>query len=194
MKKREELTDQILVEKVRAGDQQAFNLLVIRYQNKVAGVVSKYVPYADIADVTQEVFIKAYRSLHSFRGESSFYTWLFRVASNISKNHLTAEKRTVDAIDMGDQDISFFESNSSMQEIDNPESIMISEELNDVVFSIIKSLPDDLRVAIVLRELEGMSYDEIAVKMNCPVGTVRSRIFRARDIIDTQILPHLKNR
>ncbi|SET13145.1 RNA polymerase sigma factor RpoE [Thorsellia anophelis] len=192
--KREELTDQILVEKVQAGDQQAFNLLVIRYQNKVASVVSKYVPYSDIADVTQEVFIKAYRSLHSFRGDSSFYTWLYRVASNIAKNHLTAEKRTIDAIDMGEQDISFFESNSSMQEIDNPESIMISEELNDVVFSIIQSLPDDLRVAIVLRELEGMSYDEIAVKMNCPVGTVRSRIFRARDIIDTQILPHLKNR
>lgn len=189
----EELTDQVLVEKVQSGDQQAFNLLVVRYQNKIASVVAKYVSHTDVADVTQEVFIKAYRSLHSFRGESSFYTWLYRVAANISKNHLTAESRTVDSFEIGDDDLSFFESNSSMQEIDNPENIIISEQLNDVVFNTIKSLPEDLRVAIVLRELEGLSYDEIAVKMKCPVGTVRSRIFRAREIIEASIRPFKKN-
>ncbi|MFC0179462.1 RNA polymerase sigma factor RpoE [Thorsellia kenyensis] len=192
--KQEELTDQMLVEKVQSGDQQAFNLLVIRYQSKIANVVAKFVPPSDIGDVAQEVFIKAYRSLHSFRGDSAFYTWLYRVAVNVAKNHLTAQSRTIDSMDIDSDDASFLESNEHMHAIDNPENIIISEQLHKVVFAAIESLPDDLKIAIVLRELEGLSYDEIAEKMNCPVGTVRSRIFRAREHIDNLILPHLKNR
>lgn len=191
---KEELTDQVLVARVQAGDQKSFNLLVIRYQNKIANVVAKFVPYADVPDVTQEVFIKAYRSLPSFRGESSFYTWLYRVASNTAKNHLSSESRSLNsqAIDVSNDELDLYESNSAFQEVDNPENLMLSEELNHAVFTAIQELPEELKAAIILRELEGFSYEEIAEKMKCPVGTVRSRIFRAREMIDTRILPLIK--
>lgn len=183
------LTDQVLVERVKSGDRQSFNLLVIRYQHKVANILSRYIPSSDIPDVVQESFLKAYRALESFRGESAFYTWLYRIAINTAKNYLTAQKcrppsHGADANDTeNDQNI------TALKEISNPESLLLSEELRQTIFHALERLPEDLRVAITLRELEGLSYEEIAHIMDCPVGTVRSRIFRAREAIDNKIQP-----
>ncbi|EEB46278.1 RNA polymerase sigma factor RpoE [Providencia alcalifaciens DSM 30120] len=185
----EQLTDQILVEKVQKGDQQAFNLLVIKYQHKVASLVSRYVPQADVPDVAQESFIKAYRAIGSFRGDSAFYTWLYRIAVNTAKNYLVAQDRRPPASDLEASDAENFESAGALKEISNPENLMLSDELKRVVFRTIESLPEDLRMAITLRELDGLSYEEIAEVMDCPVGTVRSRIFRAREAIDEKVQP-----
>ncbi|HHR6078396.1 TPA: RNA polymerase sigma factor RpoE [Providencia alcalifaciens] len=185
----EQLTDQILVEKVQKGDQQAFNLLVIKYQHKVASLVSRYVPQADVPDVAQESFIKAYRAIGSFRGDSAFYTWLYRIAVNTAKNYLVAQDRRPPASDLEASDAENFESAGALKEISNPENLMLSDELKRVVFQTIESLPEDLRMAITLRELDGLSYEEIAEVMDCPVGTVRSRIFRAREAIDEKVQP-----
>lgn len=185
----EQLTDQILVEKVQKGDQQAFNLLVIKYQHKVASLVSRYVPQADVPDVAQESFIKAYRAIGSFRGDSAFYTWLYRIAVNTAKNYLVAHDRRPPASDLEASDAENFETASALKEISNPENLMLSDELKKVVFRTIESLPEDLRMAITLRELDGLSYEEIAEIMDCPVGTVRSRIFRAREAIDNKVQP-----
>lgn len=185
----EQLTDQLLVEKVQKGDQQAFNLLVIKYQHKVASLVSRYVPQADVPDVAQESFIKAYRAIGSFRGDSAFYTWLYRIAVNTAKNYLVAQDRRPPASDLEASDAENFESAGALKEISNPENLMLSEELKKVVFKTIESLPEDLRMAITLRELDGLSYEEIAEIMDCPVGTVRSRIFRAREAIDNKVQP-----
>ncbi|MTC36079.1 RNA polymerase sigma factor RpoE [Providencia alcalifaciens] len=185
----EQLTDQILVEKVQKGDQQAFNLLVIKYQHKVASLVSRYVPQADVPDVAQESFIKAYRAIGSFRGDSAFYTWLYRIAVNTAKNYLVAQNRRPPASDLEASDAENFESAGALKEISNPENLMLSDELKRVVFRTIESLPEDLRMAITLRELDGLSYEEIAEVMDCPVGTVRSRIFRAREAIDEKVQP-----
>ncbi|WP_272669187.1 RNA polymerase sigma factor RpoE [Providencia sp. PROV066] len=185
----EQLTDQILVEKVQKGDQQVFNLLVIKYQHKVASLVSRYVPQADVPDVAQESFIKAYRAIGSFRGDSAFYTWLYRIAVNTAKNYLVAQDRRPPASDLEASDAENFETASALKEISNPENLMLSDELKKVVFRTIESLPEDLRMAITLRELDGLSYEEIAEIMDCPVGTVRSRIFRAREAIDNKVQP-----
>lgn len=185
----EQLTDQTLVEKVQKGDQQAFNLLVIKYQHKVASLVSRYVPQADVPDVAQESFIKAYRAIGSFRGDSAFYTWLYRIAVNTAKNYLVAQDRRPPASDLEASDAENFESAGALKEISNPENLMLSDELKRVVFRTIESLPEDLRMAITLRELDGLSYEEIAEVMDCPVGTVRSRIFRAREAIDEKVQP-----
>ncbi|HDN2511966.1 RNA polymerase sigma factor RpoE [Providencia vermicola] len=185
----EQLTDQLLVEKVQKGDQQAFNLLVIKYQHKVASLVSRYVPQADVPDVAQESFIKAYRAIGSFRGDSAFYTWLYRIAVNTAKNYLVAQDRRPPASDLEASDAENFETAGALKEISNPENLMLSEELKKVVFKTIESLPEDLRMAITLRELDGLSYEEIAEIMDCPVGTVRSRIFRAREAIDNKVQP-----
>ncbi|MCT6518896.1 RNA polymerase sigma factor RpoE [Proteus vulgaris] len=185
----EQLTDQMLVEKVQNGDQKAFNLLVIRYQHKVASLISRYVPQGDVPDVSQESFIKAYRAIGSFRGDSAFYTWLYRIAVNTAKNYLVAQGRRPPSNDLDASDVENFESPNALKEISNPENLMLSEELRRVVFHTIESLPEDLRVAITLRELDGLSYEEIAVIMDCPVGTVRSRIFRAREAIDNKVQP-----
>ena len=185
----EQLTDQILVEKVQKGDQQAFNLLVIKYQHKVASLVSRYVPQADVPDVAQESFIKAYRAIGSFRGDSAFYTWLYRIAVNTAKNYLVAQDRRPPASDLEASDAENFESAGALKEISNPENLMLSDELKRVVFRTIESLPEDLRMAITLRELDGLSYEERAEVMDCPVGTVRSRIFRAREAIDEKVQP-----
>lgn len=185
----EQLTDQMLVEKVQKGDQQAFNLLVIKYQHKVASLVSRYVPQADVPDVAQESFIKAYRAIGSFRGDSAFYTWLYRIAVNTAKNYLVAQDRRPPALDLEASDAENYETASALKEISNPENLMLSEELRKVVFRTIESLPEDLRMAITLRELDGLSYEEIAEIMDCPVGTVRSRIFRAREAIDSKVQP-----
>ncbi|WP_339057466.1 RNA polymerase sigma factor RpoE [Candidatus Regiella endosymbiont of Tuberolachnus salignus] len=186
---REQLTDQILVERVQKGDQQSFNLLVIRYQNKVAGLVSRYVPQGDIPDVVQEAFIKAYRALTSFRGESAFYTWLYRIAINTAKNYLITQKRRPPSNDIDVDDVENNENIAALKEISNPENLMLSDELRQIVFQTIAILPEDLRMAITLRELDNLSYEEIATIMDCPVGTVRSRIFRAREAIDSKIQP-----
>ncbi len=185
----EQLTDQMLVEKVQLGDQKAFNLLVIRYQHKVASLISRYVPQGDVPDVAQEAFIKAYRAIGSFRGDSAFYTWLYRIAVNTAKNYLVAQGRRPPSNDLDASDVENFETSNALKEISNPENLMLSEELRRVVFQTIESLPEDLRVAITLRELDGLSYEEIAVIMDCHVGTVRSRIFRAREAIDNKVQP-----
>ncbi|BGI53182.1 MAG: RNA polymerase sigma factor RpoE [Candidatus Hamiltonella defensa (Ceratovacuna japonica)] len=185
----ERLTDQALVERVQSGDQQSFNLLVIRYQHKVAKIASRYIPSSDVPDVVQESFIKAYRALKLFRGESAFYTWLYRIVINTAKNHLIAQGRHPPANDADADDIKNDENITALKEISNPESLLLSEELRQAIFNALELLPEDLRVTITLRELEGLSYEEIANIMNCPVGTVRSRIFRARDAIDNKIQP-----
>lgn len=183
----EQLTDKTLVERVQQGNKVAFNLLVARYQNKVAGLLSRYLHTNDIPDVAQETFIKAYRSINSFRGDSAFYTWLYRIAVNTAKNHLTAQGRRPPSEDILAEDAENYDSGSSLRDVNTPENKMLSSELKRIVFETIESLPDDLKTAITLRELEGLSYDEIAGVMNCPVGTVRSRIFRAREIVDNKI-------
>lgn len=186
----EQHTDQVLIERVQRGDKQAFNLLVIKYQNKVCNLVSRYVSNSgDVPDVAQEAFIKAYRALPTFRGESAFYTWLYRIAVNTAKNYLVAQGRRPPAFDVDAEDAEYYESGNALKEISNPENQMLSEELKRVVFSTIESLPDDLKTAISLRELDGLSYEEIAEIMGCPVGTVRSRIFRARETVEKRIRP-----
>ncbi|WP_427833078.1 RNA polymerase sigma factor RpoE [Actinobacillus pleuropneumoniae] len=183
------VADQELVERAQKGDKKAFNLLVVRYQNRVAGLLTRYVSRDDIPDIVQESFIKAYRSLESFRGESAFYTWLYRIAVNTAKNHLTALGRRPPKEDILAEDAESFDVGVQLRESDTPENVVLSEELKRVVFDTIENLPEELKTAITLRELEGLSYEEIAEVMQCPVGTVRSRIFRAREAIDAKVNP-----
>lgn len=185
----EQLTDQVLVERVQAGDKSAYNLLVLRYQNKIANLVSRYVPAGDVPDIVQETFIKAYRSITSFRGDSFFYTWLYRIAVNTAKNYLTAQGRRFSGTDIDIHDVDNHDRMSFLQEIENPENLILSNEIKEVVFHTIESLPDDLKTALTLREIDGMSYEEIANAMGTPIGTVRSRIFRAREIINDKLKP-----
>ena len=185
----EQITDQELVEKAQQGDKKAFNLLVVRYQNRVAGLLTRYVSRDDIPDIVQESFIKAYRSLASFRGESAFYTWLYRIAVNTAKNHLTALGRRPPKEDILAEDAESYDAGTQLREADTPEHLVLSNELKRVVFETIENLPEELKMAITLREIEGLSYEEIAEVMSCPVGTVRSRIFRAREAIDAKIQP-----
>lgn len=190
----EQITDQELVTQVQSGNKNAFNLLVIRHQNKVMNIVARYVKNSgDVADVTQEAFIKAYRALPNFRGESAFYTWLYRIAVNSAKNYLTSQSRKPPARDVDAQEADFYDGSDALKENASPERTLLSEELQTKLFSAIDSLPDDLRAAITLREIEGLSYEEIAAVMECPVGTVRSRIFRAREAIDKVIVPLIEN-
>ncbi len=189
----EQNVDQVLVERVQKGDKNAFNLLVKKYQHKVANLVSRYVKnQSDVADVVQEAFIKAYRALPNFRGESAFYTWLYRIAVNSAKNHLVATGRKPPSSDVEIDDAEIYDSGDALREQASPEKLLLTEEIKKIVFSTMDQLPEDLRVAINLRELEGLSYEEIAEVMGCPVGTVRSRIFRARDAIDKKIQPLLQ--
>jgi RNA polymerase sigma-70 factor (ECF subfamily) len=173
--------DLALVKRVQQGDKNAFNLLVKKYQNKIAGLISRY--------VSQEAFIKAYRALPNFRGDSAFYTWLYRIAVNCAKNYLVAQGRKPPANDIDADDAEFYEGSDAMRSNASPENLLLSEEVRAVIFNTIDSLPEDLKTAITLREIEGMSYEEIAVVMDCPVGTVRSRIFRAREAIDNKLNP-----
>ena len=188
----EQLTDQALVEIVQQGDKKAFNLLVSRYQNKVAGLLTRYVSQNDIPDVVQESFIKAYRSIDSFRGDSAFYTWLYRIAVNTAKNYLTAQGRRPPNEDILADEAETYDVGTNLRDVDTPEHEMLSSELKKIVFDTINGLQEDLRTAITLREIEGLSYEEIADIMDCPVGTVRSRIFRAREIIEAKITPLLQ--
>jgi RNA polymerase sigma-70 factor (ECF subfamily) len=182
--------DQELVERVQKGEKAAFDMLVRKYEHKLANVISRYIrDPSEVLDVSQEAFIKAYRALPNFRGESAFYTWLYRIAINTAKNHLVAAGRRPPKDDIDAQDAEQFEAGSGLKEYATPERLMLSNELADTIQDAIDELPEELRVAIVLRELEGLSYEEIASAMECPIGTVRSRIFRARDAIEKRIRP-----
>ncbi|WP_101759616.1 RNA polymerase sigma factor RpoE [Oceanicoccus sp. KOV_DT_Chl] len=181
-------TDQQLVERVQQGDTRAFDLLVLKYQHKIFGLISRYIrDHSEIQDVAQEAFIKAYRALPKFRGDSAFYTWLYRIAINTAKNYLVARNRRPPSTDVDVADAEHYELESSLKDIENPENVLYGEELTLVVDTAIKSLPEDLRTALTLREFDGLSYEDIADVMDCPVGTVRSRIFRAREAIDKQV-------
>ncbi|WP_199609579.1 RNA polymerase sigma factor RpoE [Flocculibacter collagenilyticus] len=183
-----------IIKRVQQGDKNAFNLLVRKYQHKVASLVSRYVSsHGDVADVVQEAFIKAYRALPNFRGESAFYTWLYRIAVNSAKNYLVAQGRKPPSSDIDADEAEVYDGASALRENASPESLVLTDEIKRVVFSTIESLPDDLRSAITLREIDGLSYDEIAEVVGCPVGTVRSRIFRAREAIDNNIKPLISN-
>ncbi|MFC3122121.1 RNA polymerase sigma factor RpoE [Agaribacter flavus] len=190
----EQKTDQDLVRLVQQGNKNAFNLLVVRHQNKVMNIVSRYVKNTgDVADVTQEAFIKAYRALPNFRGDSAFYTWLYRIAINSAKNYLTSQSRKPPASDVDAQEADYYEGSDALKENASPEHSLLTAELQEKLFATIDKLPEDLRVAITLREIEGLSYEEIAGVMECPVGTVRSRIFRAREALDKVIEPLTQN-
>ncbi len=181
-------TDQQLVERVQAGDKRAFDLLVLKYQPKILGLVSRYVHDShEVQDVTQEAFIKAYRALPRFRGDSAFYTWLYRIAINTAKNHLVSRGRRPPGSDIEVADAEHYENGGALRDMENPENMLFSRELGEVVHRAISDLPDDLRSAVTLREFDGLSYEEIAEIMDCPVGTVRSRIFRAREAIDKRV-------
>jgi len=185
--------DKELVARVQRGDKKAFDMLVLKYQQKVLNLVSRYVrDSSESQDVAQEAFIKAYRALPSFRGESAFYTWLYRIAINTAKNFLVAQGRRPPDSDMDAQTAEQFGSAPRLKEIATPEHYLLEGEIAETVHKAIEELPEDLRTAITLRELEGLSYEEIAEAMSCPVGTVRSRIFRAREAIDKRIAPLLE--
>lgn len=182
--------DQRLVRRVQRGEKIAFDLLVLKYQHKVVKLVMRYVrDPAEAMDVTQEAFLKAYRALPKFRGDSAFYTWLYRIAVNTAKNYIVAQNRRPIEYDLDLQESDGYELNVKLRNEDSPEKIIQRDELKESVQSAIESLPEELRVAILLREIDGLSYEEIAHAMECPVGTVRSRIFRAREAIDKTIQP-----
>ena len=184
--------DQELVERVQSGEKAAFDILVRKYEHKLANVISRYIhDPSEVLDVAQDAFIKAYRALPNFRGDSAFYTWLYRIAINTAKNHLVAASRRPPKEGVDAQEAEQFDAGSGLKEYATPERLALRSELAQAIQDAIEALPEELRVAIVLRELEGLSYEEIASAMECPIGTVRSRIFRARDAIDKQIRPLL---
>jgi len=183
-----------LVQRVQRGDKRAFDLLVAKYQRRLFRLLSRMMrDQAEIEDVAQEAFIKAYRALPNFRGESAFYTWLYRIAINTAKNHLVAQgRRAPTQTETEIEDAENFDEGDSLRTEDTPERMLISKQVAEAVNRAIERLPEDLRTAIVLREIEGLSYDEIAESMNCPIGTVRSRIFRAREAVAEQLRPILE--
>ncbi|BBG30685.1 MULTISPECIES: RNA polymerase sigma factor RpoE [Zymobacter] len=181
-------TDQQLVERAQKGDSRAFDLLVRKYQHKIIGLVSRYVhDSGDVQDVAQEAFIKAYRALGKFRNDSAFYTWMYRIAINTAKNHVVARGRRPPSSDLDIVDAEVLDNSGRLADMETPESAMARDQLESVVYDAIDNLTEDLRTAITLRELEGLSYEDIAEVMQCPVGTVRSRIFRAREAVDARI-------
>ena len=185
-----EESDEQLVARVQKGDKRAFEVLVLKYQHRIYSLISRFVRDADeVQDVAQEAFIKAYRALGNFRGDSAFYTWLYRIAINTAKNHLVSRGRRPQGVDIEIEDAEQLEMAGTLRDIDGPENLAMTEQLRQVIEGAIARLPEDLRTALRLREFEGLSYEEIAEAMGCPVGTVRSRIFRAREAVDTEILP-----
>ena len=188
------VTDQQLVERVKRGDKSAFDLLVLKYQHRIINLVSRFVRNpADALDVTQEAFLKAYRALPNFRGESAFYTWMYRIAVNTAKNYLSVQSRRPIEADQDISEIEQIEGDNALKDQATPESMLLRDELQATVIRAIENLPVDLQTAITLREIEGLSYDEIAGVMECPIGTVRSRIFRAREAVNNQLRPLLDN-
>ena len=189
----EDTPDNVLVERTQQGDQAAFGLLVEKYQHRLAKLVSRYIyDSAEVEDVCQEAFIKAYRAIGNFRGESAFYTWLYRIAVNTAKNYLISQGRRPPKSDIDAEDAVQIEAGAAMRETGTPEANALTRELAETVTRAVDNLPEDLKMAITLREIEGLSYDEIAEVMACPIGTVRSRIFRARDAIDRELKPLLE--
>jgi RNA polymerase sigma-70 factor (ECF subfamily) len=186
-------SDLALIKRVQQGDRSAFDLLVVKYQHKILKLIMRYVrDSSEALDVAQEAFLKAYRAAPSFRGDSAFYTWLYRIAINTAKNHLVAAGRRPAHYNLDLQDPEQVEVLTDLRELDTPEGLAQSEEIRETVNKAISDLPEELRTAILLREIEGMSYEEIAQTMECPVGTVRSRIFRAREAIDKRLAPLLE--
>lgn len=186
----EQQVDQLLVERVQRGDKKAFDTLVLKYQLRIIKLVSRYIrDHSEVQDVAQEAFIKAYRALPRFRGDSAFYTWLYRIAINTAKNHLVARGRRMPNVDIDAQEAEQFEGAEGLKDQATPEQLAAKDQLEATIFSAMEQLPDDLRTAITLREIDGLSYEEIAEAMACPVGTVRSRIFRAREAIDNKLRP-----
>ena len=184
--------DRELVKRVQQGDKSAFDVLVRKYQYKIIKLISRYVhDSSEAMDVAQEAFLKAYRALPGFRGDSAFYTWLYRIAINTAKNYLVAQGRRPPGSDIDAQEAEQYDGQSYLKEYETPERVLLRDEIEATVFKAIEDLPDELRTAITLREFEGMSYEEIAQTMGCPIGTVRSRIFRAREAIDNKLRPLL---
>jgi RNA polymerase sigma-70 factor (ECF subfamily) len=191
----EQNVDQELVRRVQEGDKKAFDVLVIKYQQRIVKLISRYVRDQDeVQDVAQEAFIKAYRALPRFRGDSAFYTWLYRIAINTAKNYLVAQGRRPPATDVDAEDAVYVEGGVRLSDHDTPEKLVQRDEVERVIFDTIDGLPEELRTAITLREMEGLSYEEIAETMDCPIGTVRSRIFRAREARETKLKPLLESR
>ncbi len=188
----EQNVDQVLVERVQRGDKKAFDVLVGKYQHKIIKLISRYIhDHSEVLDVAQDAFIKAYRALPKFRGESAFYTWLYRIAINTAKNYLVAQGRRPPDADIEVEVAEQFSGPSDLKDVATPEHLLLKDEIERTVFDVIEQLPEDLRTAITLRELEGLSYEEIAEAMACPIGTVRSRIFRAREAIHNKLKPLL---
>ncbi len=188
-------SDSELVRRVQKGDKHAFDLLYSRYQHKIHGLVGRFVRnQEEVEDVVQEAFIKAYRALPRFRGDSAFYTWLYRIAINTSKNYLVAKRRRPPGVDVDVEDAEFMDGADPLKETEGPEGALRRDQLEEAIKRAIEALPDDLRSAVTLREFDGLSYEQIAHVMDCPVGTVRSRIFRAREAIDESIRPLVNRR
>ena len=189
----EQESDQALVERVQKGDKRAFDLLVRKYQHKVVGVISRYISdWSECQDVAQEAFIRAYRAIGAFRGDSQFYTWVYKIAINTAKNYLVSQGRRPPTDDIGVEDAVQLDGGARLKDRATPERELLRQEIEQTVFATVEQLPEDLRTAITLREVDGLSYEEIAEAMNCPIGTVRSRIFRARDAIDEKLRPLLE--
>ena len=185
--------DQALVERAQTGDKQAFGLLVSKYQRKLGRLLSRLIrDPAEVEDVTQEAFIKAYRALPSFRGDSAFYTWLYRIGVNTAKNYLVSQgRRAPTATEFDSEEAESFDEGEQLRDINTPEHVLLSKQIGETVNSAMEALPEELRTAIMLREIEGLSYEEIATIMDCPIGTVRSRIFRAREAVAEKLRPLL---
>ncbi len=187
------LLDAELVKRVQSGDTAAFDILVQKYQHKVINLVGRFVSdQSECQDIAQDAFIKSFKAINSFRGDSQFYTWLYRIAANTAKNYLASRARKSPGYTVDVEDAEHFEGESGLKEYATPENQLLTEEIKRTVFGAIERLPEDLKSAITLRELDGLSYEEIAQVMDCPIGTVRSRIFRARDVIDKELRPLLE--
>ena len=186
--------DHALVERVQKGDNRAFDLLVRKYQHKIVAVISRYISdWSECQDVAQEAFIRAYRAMANFRGDSQFYTWMYKIAINTAKNYLVSQGRRPPTDDISIDDAVLLDGGTRLKDRATPERELLRQEIEQTVFDTVESLPEDLKTAITLREVDGLSYEEIAEKMNCPIGTVRSRIFRARDAIDQKLRPLLSD-
>lgn len=184
--------DRVLVERVKQGDNTAFDLLVRKYQRRILAVISRYVSdWSEAQDVSQDAFIRAYKAMKNFRGDSAFYTWMYKIAINTAKNHLVSRGRRPPATDIAVEDAEHFERFVHFSDNATPEHQLLRQEIEQTVIDTVQALPDDLREAVSLRESEGLSYEEIAERMDCPIGTVRSRIFRAREAIDENLRPLL---
>lgn len=190
----EKESDRVLVERVKQGDNTAFDLLVRKYERRILAVISRYISdWSEAQDVSQDAFIRAYKAMKNFRGDSAFYTWMYKIAINTAKNHLVSRGRRPPATDIAVEDAEHFERFVHFSDNATPERELLRQEIEQTVFDTVQALPDDLREAVSLRESEGLSYEEIAERMDCPIGTVRSRIFRAREAIDENLRPLLSD-